>query len=121
MCGHPRYFTTFYRSSESFSQTTTTENISLQTKLTRCCLQGICEQLKRLVVAYRENHPCSSYTMLWHTALIHVANVILSDTRNPVGRFFFLFFFCVQSYDKPRGSFRFAKAIGRSILSVPLQ
>ncbi|KAG8671404.1 hypothetical protein FPOAC2_04740 [Fusarium poae] len=76
-------------------------------------------QLKRLVVVYREKCPCSSYTMLWHSALIHVANAILGDTRDPAWRFYL--FFCVQSYGNLRGSFRFAETIGRSILSMTLQ
>jgi hypothetical protein len=76
-------------------------------------------QLKRLVVVYRENHPCSSYTMLWHTALIHVANAILGNTRDPTYRFYL--FYCIQSYGNLRGSFRFAETSGRSILSMSLQ
>ncbi|KAH7185701.1 uncharacterized protein B0J16DRAFT_355954 [Fusarium flagelliforme] len=76
-------------------------------------------QLKRLVVVYRENYSCASYTMLWHTALIHVANAILGDTRDPAWRFYL--FFCVQTYGDLRRSFRFAETIGRSILSMTLQ
>ena len=76
-------------------------------------------QLKRLVVVYRENYSCSSYTMLWHTALIHVANAILGDTRDPAWRFYL--FFCVQTYGELRRSFRFAETSGRSILSMTLQ
>ncbi|KAJ4005364.1 hypothetical protein NW752_011327 [Fusarium irregulare] len=76
-------------------------------------------QLKRLVVVYRENYSCSSYTMLWHTALIHVTNAILGDTRDPSWRFYL--FFCVQAYGELRRSFRFAETSGRSILSMTLQ
>ncbi|KAH7265046.1 uncharacterized protein BKA55DRAFT_660600 [Fusarium redolens] len=76
-------------------------------------------QLKRLVVVYRENYTCSSYTMLWHTALIHVANAILGDTKDPAWRFYL--FFCVKTYGELRRSFRFAETIGRSILSMTLQ
>ncbi|RBR26517.1 uncharacterized protein FIESC28_00703 [Fusarium coffeatum] len=76
-------------------------------------------QLKRLVVVYRENYSCSSYTMLWHTALIHVANAILGGTRDPSWRFYL--FFCVQTYGELRRSFRFAETSGRSILSMTLQ
>ncbi|EWZ88210.1 hypothetical protein BFJ70_g13905 [Fusarium oxysporum] len=76
-------------------------------------------QLKRLVVVYREKYACSSYTMLWHTALIHVANAILGNTKDPAWRFYL--FFCVESYGELRRSFRFAETIGRSILSMALQ
>ena len=57
--------------------------------------------------------------MLWHTALIHVANAILGDTKDPAWRFYL--FFCVESYGELRRSFRFAETIGRSILSMALQ
>ncbi|QGI96754.1 hypothetical protein CEK26_009823 [Fusarium fujikuroi] len=76
-------------------------------------------QLKRLVVMYREKYACSSYTMLWHTALIHIANAILGDTKDPAWRFYL--FFCVESYGELRRAFRFAETIGRSILSMALQ
>ncbi|KAF4440587.1 Nitrogen assimilation transcription factor nit-4 [Fusarium acutatum] len=76
-------------------------------------------QLKRLVVVYREKYACSSYTMLWHTALIHIANAILGDTKDPAWRFYL--FFCVESYGELRQAFRFAETIGRSILSMALQ
>ncbi|KAG9500093.1 hypothetical protein J7337_008559 [Fusarium musae] len=57
--------------------------------------------------------------MLWHTALIHIANAILGDTKDPAWRFYL--FFCVESYGELRGAFRFAETIGRSILSMALQ
>ncbi|KAF5601626.1 nitrogen assimilation transcription factor nit-4 [Fusarium pseudocircinatum] len=76
-------------------------------------------QLKRLVVVYREKYACSSYTMLWHTALIHIANAILGDTKDPAWRYYL--FFCVESYGELRRAFRFAETIGRSILSMALQ
>ncbi|KAJ4005180.1 hypothetical protein NW766_011328 [Fusarium irregulare] len=57
--------------------------------------------------------------MLWHTALIHVTNAILGDTRDPSWRFYL--FFCVQAYGELRRSFRFAETSGRSILSMTLQ
>ncbi|KIL91963.1 nitrogen assimilation transcription factor nit-4 [Fusarium avenaceum] len=76
-------------------------------------------QLKRLVVVYRESHTCSSYTMLWHTALIHIANAILGDAKDPAWRFYL--FFCVQTYGELRRSFIFAETIGRSILSMALE
>ncbi|KAF4452232.1 Nitrogen assimilation transcription factor nit-4 [Fusarium austroafricanum] len=76
-------------------------------------------QLKRLVVVYRENYSCSSFTMLWHTALIHIVNAIIGDTKDINWRFYL--FFCVQAYGDLRRSFRFAETIGRSILSMTLQ
>ncbi|KAM5381974.1 hypothetical protein ACJZ2D_002762 [Fusarium nematophilum] len=76
-------------------------------------------QLKRLIIVYRKRYASSTYTMLWHTALIHVANAILGDTKDPAWRFYLLF--CIQCYGHLRQSYRFAEAIGRSLLSMTLQ
>ncbi|KAH6871684.1 hypothetical protein B0T10DRAFT_417034, partial [Thelonectria olida] len=76
-------------------------------------------QLKRLIVVYRTNYASSTYTMLWHTALIHVANAILGDTKDPTWRFYLLF--CIRCYGHLRQAYRFAEAIGRSLLSMTLQ
>ncbi|EXK23545.1 hypothetical protein FOMG_19693 [Fusarium oxysporum f. sp. melonis 26406] len=76
-------------------------------------------QLKRLIVIYRENYSSSTYTMLWHTALVHVVNAILGDTKDPAWRFYL--FFCIQCYGHLRQAYRFAEAVGRSILSMALQ
>jgi hypothetical protein len=57
--------------------------------------------------------------MLWHTALIRVANAILSDTKDPEWHFYLSF--CIQCYGSLRRSYRFAEAIGRSLLSMTLQ
>ncbi|KAF5018427.1 hypothetical protein F66182_9601 [Fusarium sp. NRRL 66182] len=76
-------------------------------------------QLKRLIVVYRKNYTSSTFTMLWHTALINVANAILGDKKDPASRFYL--FFCLQTYGELRRSYRFAETIGRSILSMALQ
>ncbi|KAJ4181547.1 hypothetical protein NW767_014134 [Fusarium falciforme] len=57
--------------------------------------------------------------MLWHTALIHVANAILDDTKDSSWRFYLPF--CIQCYGSLRQSYRFAEAIGRSLISMTLQ
>ncbi|KAM0556846.1 hypothetical protein ACHAPJ_005518 [Fusarium lateritium] len=57
--------------------------------------------------------------MLWHTALIHVSNAIIGDTKDPAWRFYL--FFCIQTYADLRRSFRFAETIGRSLVSMTLQ
>jgi hypothetical protein len=57
--------------------------------------------------------------MLWHTALIHIANAIIGDAEDPAWRFYL--FFCVQTYGELRRSFSFAEIIGRSILSMALE
>lgn len=40
-------------------------------------------QLKQLVVFYRTNHASSSYTLLWHSALIYVTNAVVQNTNDP--------------------------------------
>ncbi|KAF5656701.1 nitrogen assimilation transcription factor nit-4 [Fusarium heterosporum] len=75
-------------------------------------------QLKRLMVVYRESHACSSYSMLWHTALIQTANAILGDKKDTAWRFYL--YFCVQTYGDLRRSFTFAETTGRSLLSMAL-
>lgn len=76
-------------------------------------------QIKRLIIMYRKNYAAPGYTMLWHTALIRIANAILSDTEDP--EWYFYLSFCIQCYGSLRRSYRFAEAIGRSLLSMTLQ
>jgi hypothetical protein len=76
-------------------------------------------QIKRLVIMYRKNSAVPGYTMLWHTALIRIANAILNDTEDP--EWYFYLSFCIQCYGSLRRSYRFAEAIGRSLLSMTLQ
>ncbi|KAH7191037.1 hypothetical protein BKA60DRAFT_662504, partial [Fusarium oxysporum] len=76
-------------------------------------------QLKRLIIVYRKNYTAPSYTMLWHTALIRVANAILTDAKDPEWHFYLSFW--IQCYENLRRSYHFAEAIGRSLLSMTLQ
>ncbi|KAH7376999.1 hypothetical protein B0T11DRAFT_25571 [Plectosphaerella cucumerina] len=77
------------------------------------------DQLKRLIIIYRSNYTSSAYTMLWHTALIYVANAVLQDKQDPEWRFFFLL--CIYGYESLRRSYRLAEAIGRGLLSMTLR
>jgi hypothetical protein len=77
------------------------------------------EQLKRLIIIYRSNYTSSAYTMLWHTALIYVANAVLQDKQDPEWRFYFLL--CIYGYESLRRSYRLAEAIGRGLLSMTLR
>ncbi|KAG7123089.1 Nitrogen assimilation transcription factor nit-4 like protein [Verticillium longisporum] len=76
-------------------------------------------QLKRLIVVYRSQYQSSAYTILWHTALIYVANAVLKDTGDPEWRFYFLH--CVYGYESLRKSYRLAEAIGRALLAMTLR
>ncbi|KAK1689888.1 hypothetical protein BDP55DRAFT_651927 [Colletotrichum godetiae] len=77
------------------------------------------QQLKYLVVKYRSNHQTSTYTMLWQTALIYVANAVLHDTQNPEWRFYFLT--CIYAYTDLRKSYRVAESISRALLTMALR
>lgn len=77
------------------------------------------QQLKHLVVKYRSNHESSTYTMLWQTALIYVANAVLHDTQNPEWRFYF--FTCIYAYTNLRKSYRVAESISRALLTMALR
>lgn len=76
-------------------------------------------QLKRLIVVYRSQYQSSAYTILWHTALIYVANAVLKDTGDPEWHFYFLH--CVYGYESLRKSYRLAEAIGRALLAMTLR
>ncbi|EXK75649.1 hypothetical protein FOQG_19585 [Fusarium oxysporum f. sp. raphani 54005] len=76
-------------------------------------------QLKRLIIVYRKNYTAPSYTMLWHTALIRIANAILTNAKDPEWHFYLSFW--IQCYENLRRSYHFAEAIGRSLLSITLQ
>jgi hypothetical protein len=47
-------------------------------------------QLKQLIVNFRLNHAASSYSLLWHTALIYLANSILFEPKGEGWFFYFL-------------------------------
>ncbi|KAF4464291.1 Nitrogen assimilation transcription factor nit-4 [Fusarium albosuccineum] len=76
-------------------------------------------QLKRLIVVYRKKYVSSTYTMLWHTALIRVTNALLGNTKDSAWRFYLSF--CLECYRSLRHPYRFAEAIGQSLLSMALQ
>ncbi|KAG7419181.1 hypothetical protein Forpe1208_v003555 [Fusarium oxysporum f. sp. rapae] len=76
-------------------------------------------QLKRLVVVYRNNYATSTDTMLWHTALIYITNATLDNSEDPTWPFYLVF--SIQCYKSLRQSYRFAEAIGRSLISLAMQ
>lgn len=81
-------------------------------------------QLKWLVITFRSRYACSAYTMLWHTALIYVANATLQSgdekkKKDPAWHFYLLF--CIHCYETLRQSYRFAEATGRGLLAMTLQ
>ncbi|KAL6805193.1 N-terminal fungal transcription regulatory domain-containing protein [Trichoderma sp. SZMC 28012] len=76
-------------------------------------------QLKQLVVNYRLHFASSTYTILWHTALIYLANEILSTPKDE--DWFFYFLLCIYGYERLRRSWRVTASISRALLSMALR
>ncbi|KAG7404422.1 hypothetical protein Forpe1208_v015968 [Fusarium oxysporum f. sp. rapae] len=57
--------------------------------------------------------------MLWHTALIYITNATLDNSEDPTWPFYLVF--SIQCYKSLRQSYRFAEAIGRSLISLAMQ
>ncbi|KAM0277777.1 hypothetical protein ACHAQH_005570 [Verticillium albo-atrum] len=107
-----------------FLQNSNTQQLRLATFSSRqssaeAAFKASVNQLKRLIIVYRSEYQSSAYTILWHTALIYVANAVLKDTGDPEWRFYFLH--CVYGYETLRKSYRLAEAIGRALLSMTLR
>ncbi|KAK2052835.1 hypothetical protein LY76DRAFT_620334 [Colletotrichum caudatum] len=81
------------------------------------------KQLKRIVLFYRHNHPESSYSFLWHSALLYLANAMLTEAKVPGHAPDWLFYLrlCMACYQKLYTSFRLAKGIMLSLLSMALE
>ncbi|PWI64680.1 hypothetical protein PCL_08689 [Purpureocillium lilacinum] len=76
-------------------------------------------QLKHLAIVFRYTHPCASYAILWHVALLHVANAVMQDTKDPQWRAYFML--CMNSYADLCGAFRVVEGIVTSLLSIALR
>ncbi|EQK97635.1 N-terminal fungal transcription regulatory domain-containing protein [Ophiocordyceps sinensis CO18] len=85
----------------------------------RAAFEASVDQLKNLLVIYRSRHKASTYSILWHTAMIYVANAVLHEPKDPAWRFYFLH--CVYGYESLRRSYRVAEAIGRALLTMTLR
>lgn len=76
-------------------------------------------QLKRLIVDYRLKYVSSSFTILWHTALIYVANAILDGDHGE--NWYSYILFCLYGYERLSKSWRVARAISKGLLSMALR
>jgi hypothetical protein len=77
------------------------------------------QQLKRLIVIYRFNYKPSTYSMVWHTALLYVANAMLQGTEQEDWLVYFLL--CLYGYEGLGKSFRVAEVMGRGLLSMAMR
>ena len=84
---------------------------------------AICERsttrLKRLIVNYRLNYTSSSFTILWHTALIYVANAVFNSNKDEDWYSYLLL--CLYGYQRLSRSWRLAEAISKGLLSMALR
>jgi hypothetical protein len=88
-----------------------------------CTPNAICERsttrLKRLIVNYRLNHTSSTFTILWHTALIYVANAVFDNDKAEDWYSYLLL--CLYGYQRLSRSWRVAEAISKGLLSMALR
>ena len=82
-------------------------------------LEASVNQLKHLVIVFRHTFPRASCAILWHIALLHVANWALHDTTNPEWRAYFML--CLDSYTSLFAGFRISGGIAKSLLSMALR
>jgi hypothetical protein len=76
-------------------------------------------QLKHLVVVFRHTFPRASCAILWHIALLHVANWALHNTTDPQWQSYFTL--CLDSYTDLFTGFRISSEIAKSLLSIGLR
>lgn len=65
------------------------------------------------------NYVSSSFTLLWHTALIYVANAIVDGEADKNWHFYMLF--CLCGYEQLSKSWRVARSISKALLSMMMQ
>ena len=86
-------------------------------------IEAVCRssinQLKQLIFIYYRRHKFSVHTVLWHTALVYVANAVLRDTTDEAWNSFFLV--CLYGYEGLRRSWRVAEIITKGLLSMALR
>ncbi|OTA60803.1 hypothetical protein K449DRAFT_406281 [Hypoxylon sp. EC38] len=76
-------------------------------------------QLKHLVVEYRSNFVASTYSILWHTGLLYLANAMLKDTSDPKWHLYLLL--CIYGYESLSRPYRIAEVIVQGLLSMTLR
>ncbi|KAL8730799.1 MAG: hypothetical protein Q9181_004543 [Wetmoreana brouardii] len=75
-------------------------------------------QLQQLMYIYRTCHRSATYTILWHTAMLYVANALFRDPSDPSLRS--IFSFCLEGYRDLVASFPVAEGILRGLLTMAM-
>ncbi|KAK1966488.1 hypothetical protein LY78DRAFT_51898 [Colletotrichum sublineola] len=80
-------------------------------------------QLRRIVLLYRQKYSKSSYCLCWSSALLYLANAMLAEAKvsrhEPEWRFYFRL--CIACLQTLYTGFRLAKGITLSLLSMALE
>lgn len=77
------------------------------------------KQLQRLVYHYRTTFDAANTCIMWHTAMLYVANAMLGDPSNPETQFYFLL--CLRGYQKLMRCFRIAGSIAQGLLTIAVR
>ncbi|KAL6895008.1 hypothetical protein GGI43DRAFT_386147 [Trichoderma evansii] len=78
-------------------------------------------QLKRLLLTFRENFKSAAYSIFWQTSLIYVANAMFSEAKGGSPEWRFYLELCLAGMEDLYGSFRMSKAVVQSLLSMALR
>ncbi|KFA60289.1 hypothetical protein S40285_07393 [Stachybotrys chlorohalonatus IBT 40285] len=73
-------------------------------------------QLKHMVRVFDCKYQSSSYGILWHSALLHVANAMLMVPDDPESLSYFML--CISCYRDLSPSYRVAYAIAKGLLAI---
>ncbi|KAH7157455.1 N-terminal fungal transcription regulatory domain-containing protein [Dactylonectria estremocensis] len=88
-----------------------------------CSPDDVCtaslDQLKRLIIVYRLNHESSAFTIVWHTAMLYVANAVLRGPDDDHWLFYFLL--CIYGYQTLGRRYPVGLAIVRALLSMAMR
>ncbi|XXG96160.1 hypothetical protein Hte_002439 [Hypoxylon texense] len=76
-------------------------------------------QLKHLVVEYRSKSVASTYSILWHTGLLYLANDMLKDTQDPEWRLYLML--CIYGYESLSRPYRISEIIVQGLLSMTMR
>lgn len=75
-------------------------------------------RLKRLILDYRKHYISSTYTILWHTALLYAANAILESSEIEQKKWYPYIMLILYGYVRLSGTWRVAKAVSKGLLSM---
>jgi hypothetical protein len=77
------------------------------------------EQLKHLAIYYRLSHVSATHSILWHDALLYVANAVVNDVSDPDWHFYFVM--CLWGYIGLYPAFQVAGSILQGLLYVAIR